>query len=145
MNYIATLTLSQNGRQGPVEINVDYEGNLDNEAEAHVCMKHLEELWDEMKDHMDPSEVSKDDTKYSASLMLSQTDVGSDVFTKLEMYPRLSMNDDGPVPSSYEAICFIAQVWLQMCGVIDAEGNVLDESAVEKSMDLKVTQSPTVH
>lgn len=145
MTYIATLTLSQTGREGTVESTVDYEGDLDQNAESHVCMKHIEDLWGEMKSHMDTAEVAGDDRQYSATLTLSQKDVGGDVYTKLEMYPKLSADDADGIPSSYEAICFLAQVWLQMAGVIDDDGNVLDEEAVERSMELRVTQSPTLH
>lgn len=145
MTFTATLTLSQQGRLGEVVANVDYTGDLSAGAESHECMESLERIWGEMKGQMESGFIEGDDTEYSATLTLSQDAPGSDVFTKLEMHPRLSFGDPNPVPSSYEAICFLAQVWLQMCGIIDDEGNVLNEDAVERSMDLKVTASPTVH
>lgn len=145
MTFNATLTLSQTGRMGLVTSSFDYEGDNEAGAESHVCMGHLESLWEEMAKTMDHEEPAEDDTVFSATLSLSQDDVGGDVYTKLEMSPKLTMSDTQPVPSSYEAICFIAQVWLQMAGVIDDEGNVINEDAIENAMDLQVTASPTVH
>lgn len=145
MTYIATLTLSQQGRSGTISSSVDYSGDVDHGPESHECMKHLEDLWAEMRKHMDVDNVQTDDREFSATLELKQDQVGGDVFTKLEMHPRLAFDDEGEVPTSYEAICFLAQVWLQMAGVIDENGDVLDEDAVERSMDLRVTKNPTLH
>lgn len=145
MTFSATLTLSQNGRQGEVTSVIEYDGDIEAGSEAHMCMTHIEDLWNQVKLRMPEVADAEGLEPYSSTLTFSQNEVGGDVFTKLEMFPKLKLEDMHPVPASYEAICFLAQTWLQMAGIIDDEGNVIDPASLENDMDLQVTEGRSIH
>lgn len=144
--YTATLKLEQNGKNGTIRTELDFgPKGQDFDSEAHTCLAHVAALWLQTQPRMIP-DVRDDESEevFSASLKLSQEELGEDVYTALTMNPKLKF-DDKSVPSAYEAICFLSNAWLQMAGIIDEEGNVVDDDAVVDQVDLSVTRSNRVH
>jgi hypothetical protein len=143
-NIEASIQLEQIGKTGPISYNINFtpKGNQAVPA-SHEAMSHLVALWLQLETLAETTEASINDIKFTTTLVLSQDEIDGPVYSKLNMEPKLKVGDEG-FPMIYEANSYLATAWLQMAGVIDEEGNVVDDDALD-NVDLTVRAPSRVH
>lgn len=141
--YEASITLTQFGKNGKIEADIALSPSTNNDElpYCHEGMAQLAALWFQIQSTLETTD-STEGEKYTASFVLSQDEHDSPVYSKLELEPRLKITDP-TYPTVYEIGCYIAQMWLIMVGVIDEEGNVIEDEALD-TVSLKVS-SASVH
>lgn len=135
----ARLVLSQRGKNGAISPDIEFTPRNEKAVPAaHEAMSQLVALYLQLQTMLDvESEISEDAPTYTASFELSQDEEDGPVYSYLRMSPRITAADPN-FPSSYEVASYIATAWLQMCGVIDENGDLMDEDALEfQAIDAK--------
>jgi hypothetical protein len=140
--YEASLSLTQYGKNGLIEDTLEFSPAHNDELPvSHEIMANLAALWLQLRSTMDNTD-STDGEKYTAKFTLSQDGVDSELFSKLQMEPRIKL-DDPTFPSAYHVASHIATTYLVMVGVIDENGDLVDEDALD-NVSLNVRQT-SVH
>lgn len=146
MQYTTTLTLTQTGMNGPLSFNVSTTKQDANYVpEAYQIMTKLASVWFQIEPMIiEQSKTAKDNdgVEYKAELSLAQEGPGSPIFSKLELSPRVSGEDD-VFPRAFEAGSYLAALYLNMVGVIDEEGNVIDEDALVDNVEIEAAPART--
>lgn len=89
--------------------------------------------------------MKDNNTKFVATLILSQDGIDGDVLSKLKFDPLISEDDVDSetgmieVPEVYELASIAAQAVLQAMGILDANGEVILDSEVEEVVDIEAT------
>lgn len=83
-----------------------------------------------------------DNTKYSATMTLTQEGTDGEVSVAVSFEPRITpekeeSNDEAP--AVFAQMAYLFQVWLESCGIIDEDGNIsdIDEFTRRTEMDLR--------
>lgn len=140
--YEASLTLKQYGKNGLIEDTLEFSPAHNDELPvSHEVMANLAALWLQLRSTLDNTD-STDGEEYVAKFTLSQDDIESDLYSKLSMSPRIKI-DDPTFPSAYHVASHIATTYLIMTGVINENGDLLDEDALD-NVSLNVKQA-SVH
>ena len=143
MEYSTTLTLSQTGMNGPLTFNVSStKQDADFVPAAYHIMSKLASVWFQIEpmiiEKSNPSK-NNDGVKYKAEFTLEQDGPSSAVFSKLELSPRVQGLED-QFPTSFEAGSYLAALYLNMVGIIDEDGNVIDEDALVDNVEIGALQ-----
>lgn len=142
MTYSTTLSLTQTGKFGDIHFNVTADPiNGNTMPESYAAMTKLAAVWHEIQPLV-ADQISEDGTDdnvtYRAEFTLSQDD--EEIVSRLEMNPRVSAVDH-VYPTAYQAASYIASLYLVMMGVIDENGRVIDEKALNEKVEMDVLQS----
>ena len=145
MQHSTTLTLKQTGLRGPINFNITSStADKDNIPEAYRLMSQLASVWFQIEDRIANDDVDSDgNVEYTASFTLEQEEVGEPVYSKLEMFPKVSVEAEH-YPRAFEAASYLAAVYLHTVGIIDDEGNVINETAFEENVAIDAVPA-TVH
>lgn len=140
--YEASITLKQHGKNGKIVEDISFlPAHNEDLPVSHEAMSQIVAVWLQVRSTLDNTD-SEEGEVYTTRFVLSQDDLDSPIFSKLTMEPRISVNDP-TFPSAYEACSYLATTWLIMAGVIDEQGNLLDDDSLDNT-ELKVS-SATVH
>lgn len=83
-------------------------------------------------------------TKYTATLTLTQNGIDGDVFSSLRFDPLIKPEDldsesmDG-IPAAYELISLAAEAMLIRMGILNEEGELLDEEAASATVSVNAS------
>lgn len=148
MNYSTTLTLTQTGMRGPLSFNVtSTKQDADYVPESYAIMSKLASVWFQIEPLIleKTQEVAEDnDQEYKAEFTLSQEGPGGVIFSRLELSPRVPGLDD-IYPTAFEAGSYLAALYLNLVGVIDQDGNVIDDDALIDNVEIDAIQTRQVH
>lgn len=146
MQYSTTLTLSQTGKHGPLSFNISTTKQDANYVpEAYQIMTQLASVWFQIEPMIierGKAVAEDNETNYRAELTLSQEGPGEPIYSKLELTPRVS-GDDDTFPHAFEAGSYLAALYLNMVGVIDEDGNVIDEDALVDNVEIEAAPART--
>ena len=83
---------------------------------------------------------------FVATLTMTQDDYDSPVKTSLSFDP-LIVDRDGDAPEAYERMAAVIEYHLYLTGVVDREGNLIDEEALQNNtyIDAAVPANGTTH
>lgn len=145
MHNLATIKLIQQGKNGRVTTMVDFgEQGQNLDSASHTAMAHLASHWMQAEPEVIRAVVNEPGApEYTSSFSLWEEDNGESVYAKLNMEPKLDTKE--AAPSSYEAICYLSSIYLMMCGIINEDGDVLDQDALVDNVELAVTGNSRVH
>lgn len=130
-NIEASITLRQRGLNGKITAATRFEPRgSDYVPPAHEAMAQIVAVWLQLQTLISPEDEVEGTPEYVSTLTLSQDEPEGPVYSKLVMDPRVKASEH-VFPSSYEASSYLATAWLQMAGVIDEAGNVLDEDSLD--------------
>lgn len=78
---------------------------------------------------------------FTASFTLTQETPTAPIYSTLELSPRIG-NDSDEIPQVYEIMCKYATDYLYLAGMVDEEGNLVDEEAFHEQTKIKATPKP---
>lgn len=86
--------------------------------------------------------MSEKNTKYTATLTLTQDGLEGDVYSNLKFDPLIDQNnqdDEGNlvIPASYELMSVAAEAFLHSAGILDENGNILDEEELHNTVSIE--------
>lgn len=138
--HTATLTLKQTGLRGPITFDLSHTSNPgEHYYEGYMLAGMLAAKWFEVKALLNIDDTAEaDGVEYTASFAIGQQSEGSDLYFKLNMEPKLP-HDATEFPESFQAISHLATVALYEVGILDEEGNVLDDDGLDL-IDITATQ-----
>lgn len=84
------------------------------------------------------TEKTTDNTEYTATFTLRQTGKDGKLFSSVVMEPRVKFNDDD-FPVSFEIMSELMTYYLYMIGMIDKQGNIIDEEKFHDQVEVNVS------
>lgn len=82
--------------------------------------------------------MSNDKKKFVATFQLSQEGHDGEVHSVLTFDPKVNETGDN-APGAYELMAYLAQCFLEVTGVIDQEGNLIDPDAFHRNTLINVS------
>ena len=137
--YNTVLELTQKGKNGPISTRVRFDPQDTNvQPEAYTVMTHLTAMWANLHSAHEPDEVDENAETYRASFSLRQEVPGGDVYSVVEMSPKLKGTEDS-FPTAYGAISYLATQYLIMAGVISEEGDIISTDELGDTVQIHAT------
>lgn len=81
--------------------------------------------------------------KFTATFTLSQEGTDGDVTSSLTFEPLVSDEEvlAGHTPDAYDIMAYLVQHYLQIAGIVDEEGDIVDPDGYENNTHIHVRQS----
>lgn len=83
------------------------------------------------------SNKNKELTKFVATLQLSQEGPEGEVHSVLTFDPKVNETGEN-APGAYELMAYLAQCFLEVTGVIDEDGNLIDPETFQRNTVINV-------
>lgn len=88
--------------------------------------------------------MSKKNTNYTATLTLTQTGLDGEIYSSIKFDPVMSEEDideNGEliIPASYGLMSIAAEAYLTAAGILDDDGNVVDEDVFRDIVDIEAS------
>lgn len=145
--YFSSLKASQRGKNGHIVTDVVMEPRDDAYTpDVHKIMGHLaNEYADNLKSVSDQLTLTgAEETLYTGEFHLWQEEKDGDVFCKINLEPKVGPNDT-EFPLVFELVSAVGTRWLLEAGIIDLDGNLVDEDSLHKSTSISATSGSSVH
>lgn len=142
--FKATISFSQTGKTGPIVSDMNFTPKMqDFEPDVYRVMAKLASVYLELANQFGQDKAAKGDKTYTSSFSLWQEGPDGDVYSKLALNPKINASDD-QFPDSYKLASYLACVYLNMAGVLDEDGNLIDEDALHDRNEIRASE-PTLH
>lgn len=78
---------------------------------------------------------------FTATFTLTQETPTAPIYSKLELSPRIG-NDTDEIPQVFELMCQYATEYLYAVGMVDEDGNLIDEEDFHERTQINATPEP---
>lgn len=132
----ATITLTQEGNKGKISFNTDFSKVAENAVPlSHEGMAQVVATYLQLSSFQDEEESTINKT-FVTSFTLAQDEPEGPVFASLSFNPKVAPSFDQP--TSYGLVSVLFNTWLYMVGILNEDGELVDEDQLDLiSFDIK--------